>query len=53
MNDFFNFSNPSSRTITLGFTQHLTGMGNRKSLWVKTRPARKADNLTVVYESIA
>jgi hypothetical protein len=30
---FFNLSNPSSRTMALGFTQPVTGMSTRKSFW--------------------
>jgi hypothetical protein len=45
---FFNLPNPSSRIITLAFTQPLIKMGNRRSFWGKARPARKADNLIVI-----
>jgi hypothetical protein len=39
--DFFN---PSNRTMALGSTQPLTEMS--------IRPARRADNLTAIHESI-
>jgi hypothetical protein len=43
--DCLNLPNRSSRTMTLGWTQPLTEMS-------KWRPARKADNLTVICETI-
>jgi hypothetical protein len=50
---FFNLSNPSSRTMTLGFTQPLTEMSTRRYFWGgsggKALPARKAGNLTAVF----
>jgi hypothetical protein len=48
----FNVSNPSSRTIAMGFTQPLTEMSTRDVTEGKGRPARNADNLTAVYEPI-
>jgi hypothetical protein len=42
---FYYLPNPSSRTIVLGSTQLLTEMSTRKM-----RPARRADNLTSIYE---
>jgi hypothetical protein len=42
---FFNLSNPSSRTMSLGSTQPLTEMGTRSLTGGKKRPARRADNL--------
>jgi hypothetical protein len=47
---FFNLPNPSSRTMTLGSTQPLTEMSTRNLPGGKGRPARKADNLTAIYE---
>jgi hypothetical protein len=50
--DFLNLRNPSSRTRALGLTQPLREM-NTKNLSVgKARPARKADNFTVICELI-
>jgi hypothetical protein len=48
--DFFNWPNPSSSIIPLGSTQPLTEMSTRNLLVGKWRPARKADNLTVICE---
>jgi hypothetical protein len=42
---FFNWPDPSSRTMVLGSTQPLTEMS-------KTRPASKADSLTAICEPI-
>jgi hypothetical protein len=50
--EFFNVSNPSCRTMALGFTQPPTEMSTRISFWGKARPARRADNLTSIYEPI-
>jgi hypothetical protein len=49
---FFNWPNPSSRTMALGLTQHLTEMSTRNLSGGKGRPARKADNLTAISEPI-
>jgi hypothetical protein len=49
---FFNWPNPSSRTVALRSTQPLTEMSARNLPGGKGRPARKADNLTVICESI-
>jgi hypothetical protein len=49
---FFNFPNPSSRTMALGSTQPLTEMSVRNLPGSKGRPARKADRLTAVCEPI-
>jgi hypothetical protein len=38
--------------MALGSTQPLTGMSTRNLLGGKERPARKADNLTAICESI-
>jgi hypothetical protein len=46
------FSNPSSRTMALGSTQPLTEMSTRNLPCGKGRPARRADNLTVICEPI-
>jgi hypothetical protein len=47
---FFNWSNPSSRTMALVSTQLLTEMSTRDLSGGKGRPARKADNLTAICE---
>jgi hypothetical protein len=44
--------NPSSRSMALESTQPLTEMGTRNLPGGKGRSARKADNLTSIYESI-
>jgi hypothetical protein len=49
---FFNWPNPSSRIMALGSTQPLTEMSTRNLLGGKVRPARKAENLTDMYEAI-
>jgi hypothetical protein len=51
--DFFNLPNPSSRTMALGSTQPPTEISTRNIPGGKGRPARKADNLTTVCETIA
>jgi hypothetical protein len=48
--DFLKLSNPSSRTVALGSTQHLTEMSIRNLPGGKGRPAGKADNLTAICE---
>jgi hypothetical protein len=48
--NFFNLPNPSSRTMALGLTQPLTEMSTRNLPGGKKRPARRADNLTVICE---
>jgi hypothetical protein len=48
--DFFNLSNPSSHTMTLGLTQALTKASTRNLPGGKKRLARKADNLTAISE---
>jgi hypothetical protein len=50
--EFFNWPNPSSRTMALGSTQPLTEMSTRNLHGGKGRPARKADNLTAICEPI-
>jgi hypothetical protein len=49
---FFNWPNPSSRTMTLGSTQPLTEMSARNLSGGKGRAARGADNLTAICEPI-
>jgi hypothetical protein len=49
---FFNWPNPSSRTMALGSTQPLSEMNTRSLPGGKGRPARKADNLTAICEPI-
>jgi hypothetical protein len=48
--DFFNLSNPSSRTMAQGSIQPLTKMNTRNLHGGKKRPARRADNLSAVCE---
>jgi hypothetical protein len=50
---FFNWPNPSSRTIALGSTQRLTEISIRDLPGGKGRPARKADNLTAICERLS
>jgi hypothetical protein len=49
---FFNWPNPSSRTMALGSTQPLTEISTRNLPGSKRRPARKAGNLTAICEPI-
>jgi hypothetical protein len=49
---FFNWPNPSSRTMALESTQPLTEMSTRNLPGGKGRPACKADNLTTICEPI-
>jgi hypothetical protein len=46
--DLFNLPNPSSRTVALESTQHLTEMSTRNLPGGKKRPARRADNLAAI-----
>jgi hypothetical protein len=48
--DFFNLPNPFSRTVALGSTRPLTGMSITNLSGGKKGPARRADNLTAIYE---
>jgi hypothetical protein len=48
----FNLPNPSSRTMNLWSTQPVTEMSTRNISGGKGRPARKADDLTAIYEAI-
>jgi hypothetical protein len=50
--DFFNLPNPSSRTMALVSIEPLTEMSARYLPGGKNRPARKADNLTAIFERI-
>jgi hypothetical protein len=50
--DFFNWPNPSSRTMSLWSTKPLTEMSTRNILGGRGRPARRADNLTAICEPI-
>jgi hypothetical protein len=47
---FFNWLNPSSRTMTLGSTQPLTEMNTRNLPGGKGRPALEVDNLAAICE---
>jgi hypothetical protein len=49
---FFNWPNPSSRTMAVGSTQPLIEMSTGNLPGGKGRPARKADNLTAICETI-
>jgi hypothetical protein len=49
---FFNWPNPSSRTMALGSTQPLTEMSTRNLPAGKRQPTHKADNLTAICEPI-
>jgi hypothetical protein len=49
---FFNWPNPSSRTMAMESTQPLAEMSTRNLPGGKGRPARKADNLAVICEPI-
>jgi hypothetical protein len=48
--DLFNLPNPSTCTMTLVSTQSLTEIRTRNFSQDKKRPARRADNLAVIYE---
>jgi hypothetical protein len=48
--DFFNWPNPSSRSMALGLSQPLTEMSTRNLPGSKQRPARRADNLAAICE---
>jgi hypothetical protein len=50
---FFCLPNPSSHTMTLGFTQPLTEMSTSRSFKGDVQPVHKADNLTAICEPIA
>jgi hypothetical protein len=49
---FFNWPNPSSRTMSLGSTQSLTEMSTSNRPGGKGRPAREANNPTAICEPI-
>jgi hypothetical protein len=46
--DFFNLSNPFSRTVALGSAQPLTKMSTSNFPGGQKRPARRADNLAAI-----
>jgi hypothetical protein len=46
--EFFNLSNPSSRTVALELTQPLAVMSTRNIPEDNGRPAHKSDNLTAI-----
>jgi hypothetical protein len=48
----FNLPNPSSRTMTLGFTLPIKEMTTRNLSGGKAQPASKADNLAAICEPI-
>jgi hypothetical protein len=48
--DFFNWPNPSSRTIAMGSTQPLREMSARNLPGGKKQPAHRAENLAAIYE---
>jgi hypothetical protein len=48
---FFNWRNPSSRTVVLGSTQPVTEMSTRNFPGGKGWPTRKADSLTAICTS--
>jgi hypothetical protein len=50
---FFNLHNPSSRILAMDLIQLLTEMSTRNLSGGKVRPARKANNITAIYEKIA
>jgi hypothetical protein len=50
---FFNYRNPSTRTVALGSTQPLTEMNTRKIPGDNGWPARKAGDFTAICEPIA
>jgi hypothetical protein len=52
MGSVSNLPNPSSRIMALGSTQPLTEMSTRNIPGGKTRPTRRADNLTAICEPI-
>jgi hypothetical protein len=51
--DFFNLPNASSRIMALGSTQPLTEITTSNLFGSKGLPARRADNLTSIYEPTA
>jgi hypothetical protein len=48
--NFFNWPNPSNRTMALESTQPLTEMSTRNLPGGNGRPVRKADNITGICE---
>jgi hypothetical protein len=49
---FFNWTNPSNRTMSLGLRQPVTEMSTSNLPGGKGRPTCKADNLTAICEPI-
>jgi hypothetical protein len=49
---FFDWPNPSNRTMALGSTQPLTEISTRNLPGSKGWPVRKADNITAICEPI-
>jgi hypothetical protein len=49
---FFNWPNPSSRTMALGPAQPRTEMSTRNLPGDKRRPVHKADNVTAISEPV-
>jgi hypothetical protein len=49
----FNLCNPTSFTMALESTQHVTEMSTRNLPAGKVWPARKSDNLTAICEPIS
>jgi hypothetical protein len=50
--EFFNWSNPSSRSMALESIMPLTEISTRNIPGGKMRPGRKADNLTAICEPL-
>jgi hypothetical protein len=50
--EFFNFLDPSSRTIALEWAQPLIEMSTNNLPLSKALPTRVADNLTTIFEPI-
>jgi hypothetical protein len=50
--EFFNWFNPSGRTMALGSTQPLTKMSTRNLPGGTRQPVHKAGNLTAICEPI-
>jgi hypothetical protein len=50
--NIFNLPKISSRTMSLVLAQPLTEMSTKSISGSKARPARKADNITAIYEQI-
>jgi hypothetical protein len=50
--NFFNLLNPSSGTLALGLTEHLTEMSTRRCFWGKALPSHKANKRTAICRPI-